>query len=80
MASIVRESDEELKAKKMEELKNETIPFYLEKLDAMAAENNGYLALGQVNKITIALATEICIHGFKFSEFFFSSSSTAYMG
>lgn len=50
--SVVKEAKEATKPTKMEELKNETIPFYLEKLDAMAAENNGYLALGQVNKIT----------------------------
>lgn len=26
----------------------EVIPFYLEKLESMARENNGYLALGRV--------------------------------
>lgn len=49
--SVVREADEAAKATKMEEFKNETIPFFLEKLDASAGENSGYLALGQVNKI-----------------------------
>lgn len=39
----------------MEELKNETIPFYLGKLDAIASENNGHLALGQVKKRNTAV-------------------------
>lgn len=47
--SAAKESDAALKEKKMEDVKNETIPFYMEKFDAMASENNGYLALGQVN-------------------------------
>lgn len=51
MAGVVRETDEAVKATKMEELKSETIPFYLEKLDATAKENNGYLALGQVKRL-----------------------------
>lgn len=29
-------------------MKKETIPFYLDKLDAAAKENNGYMALGRV--------------------------------
>lgn len=49
--SVVRETDEAVKATKMEELKGETIPFYMGKLDAMAGENNGYLANGQVNNM-----------------------------
>lgn len=52
VAGAAREPDEALKATKMEELKNETIPFYLGKLDAIAKENNGYLALGQVKRET----------------------------
>lgn len=50
VAGVVREADEAAKAAKMEELKSETIPFYLEKLDATAKENNGHLALGQVKR------------------------------
>lgn len=42
------EADEAAKAKKMEDVKKETIPFYLDKLDAIAKENNGFLALGRV--------------------------------
>lgn len=37
------------KQKKLEELKKETVPFYLDKLDAAANENDGYLALGRVS-------------------------------
>lgn len=44
------ETDEDVKAAKLQKLKSETVPFYLEKLDAMAGENDGYFALGQVQK------------------------------
>ncbi|XP_031631212.1 glutathione S-transferase-like [Contarinia nasturtii] len=42
------EPDEAVKAKKFEVLKSETLPFYLEKLESIAKENNGYLALGKL--------------------------------
>lgn len=42
------EADEDVKIKKMEHNKKEVIPFYLDKLDELAKENNGYLALGRV--------------------------------
>lgn len=48
LSTAFRESDEAVKEKKFEELKKDTIPFYMEKLDAIAAENNGHLALGRV--------------------------------
>lgn len=44
------ENDEEVAAKKRVPLDAEIIPFYLEKLDAIAKENNGHFALGKVNK------------------------------
>lgn len=43
------EADEAIKKKKVEDVKKEVIPFYLDKLDAIAKENNGYLALGRVS-------------------------------
>lgn len=45
------EPDDDVKAKKLVTLKDEVIPFYLEKLDDIAKENNGYLALGKVINI-----------------------------
>lgn len=51
--TAAKECDAALKEKKMEDVKNETIPFYMEKFDAMAKENNGHLALGQVNDDTL---------------------------
>lgn len=45
------EADEAIKQKKFADLKKEVLPFYLEKLEAAAKENNGYLALGQVHSI-----------------------------
>lgn len=42
------ETDEALKAQKYEVLVAETIPFFLKKLEARAAANNGYMALGKV--------------------------------
>lgn len=43
------EADETIKANKAGPLFNETIPFYLERLDAQAKKNNGYLAVGRVS-------------------------------
>lgn len=42
------EKDEGSKQRKLAELKKDIIPFNLDKLDALAKENNGYLALGRV--------------------------------
>ncbi len=42
------ESDEEVKAKKKATIEAEVIPLYLEKLEAIAKENNGHLALSKV--------------------------------
>lgn len=48
MGNVHWEQDEAVKQKKMIDLKKDVIPLYLEKLDAIAKENNGYLALGRV--------------------------------
>lgn len=48
IAAAHYEADEAIKQKKFEDLKKEALPFYLDKLDAAAKENNGYLALGRV--------------------------------
>lgn len=48
LGNVHWESDEAIKQKKSAELKKDVIPFYLDKFDAMAKENNGYLALGRV--------------------------------
>lgn len=45
------ERDANIKEKKYTHLKNEVIPFYMEKLNAIAKENNGYMALGRVNLV-----------------------------
>lgn len=50
------EPDEAVKAKKFETVKGETIPFYLEKLEAIAKENNGHLALGKLTWADFFLA------------------------
>lgn len=42
------EPDPEIKQTKMADLKENIVPFYLKRVDAIAAENNGYLALGRV--------------------------------
>ena len=42
------EADEEVAAKKRVPLEKEILPFYLEKLDSIAKENNGHFALGKV--------------------------------
>lgn len=43
------EPDDDVKAKKNVTLTTEVIPFYLEKFDAIAQENDGHLALGRVS-------------------------------
>jgi len=45
IATVQYEPDEAVKEKKRVTLNAETIPFYLEKLDSIAKENNGHLAL-----------------------------------
>lgn len=49
IAGFHYESDEKLKATKKETCLNETLPFYMKKLEAIAKENNGYLANGKVS-------------------------------
>ncbi|XP_041786210.1 glutathione S-transferase-like [Anopheles merus] len=44
IAVVSYEPDDEIKEKKLVTLNNEVIPFYLEKLDDIARDNNGYLA------------------------------------
>lgn len=46
--SVKYEPDEDIKEKKFADLKENIAPFYLGKLDAIAAENNGFMALGRV--------------------------------
>ncbi|KAG4070477.1 hypothetical protein HA402_005709 [Bradysia odoriphaga] len=48
IATVQYEPDEAVKEKKRVTLNAETIPFYLTKLDAIAKENNGHLALGKL--------------------------------
>lgn len=48
IAVVSYEPDDDVKEKKNITLTTEVIPFYLEKLDAIAAENFGHLALGRV--------------------------------
>lgn len=49
IAVVNYEPDETIKAQKLVPLINETVPFYLEKLESLAKENNGYFALGKVS-------------------------------
>jgi prostaglandin-H2 D-isomerase / glutathione transferase len=42
------EPDDAVKTKKLSTWNNEVIPFYLEKLEDIARENNGHLACGKV--------------------------------
>lgn len=48
IAVVSYEPDDEVKEKKNITLTTEVIPFYLEKLDAIAQEHGGHLALGRV--------------------------------
>jgi len=48
IAVVSYEADEQIQAKKREPLEAEIIPFYLEKLDSIAKENNGHFALGKL--------------------------------
>lgn len=47
MAEVTYEEDKEVQAKKREPLHSKTIPFYLGKLEEIAKNNNGHLALKQ---------------------------------
>lgn len=49
------ESNEELKAKKMEVVKKDIIPFYLEKLDKMAKDNKGHFVGSKITWVDIYL-------------------------
>jgi len=53
IATAFFEADEEAKKKKSATLNTETIPFYLEKLDSLAKENNGYFALGRLTWVDL---------------------------
>jgi prostaglandin-H2 D-isomerase / glutathione transferase len=44
------EPDDDVKDKKLVTLNSEVIPFYLEKLEDIARDNNGHLACGKVDK------------------------------
>lgn len=48
MSTAFWDEDEAVKTKKLAELKKDTIPFYLGKLDAIVQENNGYFVLGKL--------------------------------
>jgi Glutathione S-transferase, C-terminal domain len=57
------ETEEAAKVKKFEVLNAETIPFYLTKLDEIAAENNGFFANKKVNfKIWQLLKLKLAIN------------------
>lgn len=54
------EPDDDVKAKKNVTLTTEVIPFYLEKFDTIAQENDGHLALGRVSlPLAIAMPIEL---------------------
>ncbi|CAH1953387.1 unnamed protein product [Acanthoscelides obtectus] len=50
VAQFYYEHDGTLRKKLQETLMNETIPYYIGKLEAQAKENGGYLALPKVNR------------------------------
>ena len=43
------EPDDDVKTKKLVTLNTEVVPFYLEKLEDIARDNNGYLSCGRVS-------------------------------
>lgn len=54
MAPAYYEKDERIRQRNHEQIKKDIVPFFLEKLENIAKENNGYLALGRVgNKLKI---------------------------
>lgn len=48
IAVVSYEADEEVQNKKRITLNNETIPFYLDKLESIVEANNGHFALGKL--------------------------------
>jgi len=56
IAVVSYEPDDEVKEKKNITLTTEVIPFYLEKLDAIAQDNGGHLALGRLTWADIYFA------------------------
>lgn len=56
IAVVSYEPDDEVKEKKMITLTTEVIPFYLEKLEAITKDNNGFLALGKLTWADLYLA------------------------
>lgn len=53
IAEYYYNADEKSKAAKKVTLVNETLPFYMKKLDAIARDNNGYLTNKRVTIISI---------------------------
>lgn len=53
MAMFFYEQDAKIKAEKEQTVRKETIPYYLERLNKSALENNGHLACGKVIEINI---------------------------
>lgn len=47
--AVFFEHDKDIKRKKFPEFKKDVIPFYMDKLEEIAKENMGHLALGRVN-------------------------------
>lgn len=64
IAVVSYEPDDEVKAKKQITLTTEVIPFYLEKLEAIVKENNGYLALARVSIVVEQFAELDSVHQF----------------
>lgn len=48
IAVVSYEPDDDVKVKKLQTLNSEVIPFYLEKLEDIARDNNGHLSCGKV--------------------------------
>jgi len=57
ITAVHQETDPDLQAKKREVLEKEHFPFYLEKLEAIATENNGHLAVGKLTWADIYFAS-----------------------
>lgn len=55
IAVVSYEPDDEVKEKKLVTLNSEVIPFYLEKLEDIARDNGGHLALGKVDYLKIII-------------------------
>lgn len=71
IAVVSYEPDDEVKEKKNITLTTEVIPFYLEKLDAIAADNQGHLALGRVCKQNSSLQQLfLCVPNFLYFSLF----------